>query len=447
MDTMKKRNIFVSWFVGLGLTLASSHSAEAAKLSESDLAKKKEGSFLTGLPLVNYSSDSGFGYGVRLYWYDNGKPSDAHFDETPYFVQTYGQFFQTTKGQSVHEVSADMPYFMGSEYRLQTLFTYYAVLNANYHGIGAASADAGLVDSNGFGYDTAADYMTGFLESASDPNLSLLKHDVYQREQYIHRTTATKEILDGLDLMFGYQVMHTSLEDWAENQFSVGDEEYISAPTRFSNDRETLVGSEGGWSNMLVIGLKLDQRDFEPNPKSGYLVEYYLELSNKAWGSDYGFARQSLGGRLFYTLWDRLTLGSRIHFAGSLGDAPFYELSQIRFFEGTQNALGGSRTARGYPQERFIGKAMSLYQFDVRGFVGDIEFLGQRFGLQPFAFVDAGNVYDRITDALAKPRLDKMKISYGGGAAIPWNLSTIIHIFMGLSAETSTLSINFNHAF
>ena len=32
----------------------------------------------------------------------------------------------------------------------------------------------------------------------------------------------------------------------------------------------------------------------------------------------------------------------------------------------------------GYPQERFIGKAMSLYQFDIRGFIGDIELGSQR---------------------------------------------------------------------
>lgn len=442
---MKKPNSLVTVCLGLAF-LTTSHTM-AAKLSESDLAKKKKGSFLTGLPLVNYSSDSGFGYGLRLYWYDNGQETDAHFDETPYFVQSYAQFFQTTKGQSVHEVAADMPYFMGSDYRLQTLFTYYAELNANYHGIGAAMGDAGLVDQGGISYDTAADYTAGFLESSSDPNASLLKYDRYQREQYIHRVTATKEVLSGLDFMFGYQLTHTSLEDWAENKFSVGDTDYISAPTRFSEDRDALFGSDGGWSNMLVVGFKLDQRDFEPNPKSGYLIEYYLELSNNAWGSDYDFARQSLGGRLFYTLWDRLTFGSRVHFSGSLGDAPFYELSQIRFFEGTQNALGGIRTARGYPQERFIGKAMSLYQFDVRGFIGDIEFLGQRFGLQPFAFIDAGNIYDKISDIAAAPRFGDMKVSYGGGAAIPWNLSTIIHVFMGMSAETSTLSINFNHAF
>ena len=58
-----------------------------------------------------------------------------------------------------------------------------------------------------------------------------------------------------------------------------------------------------------------------------------------------------------------------------------------------------------------------------------------------------GNVYDKITDIAAAPRFGDMKVSYGGGVVIPWNLSTIIHVFLGMSAETSTLSINFNHAF
>ena len=91
-----------------------------------------------------------------------------------------------------------MPYFLGSDYRVQALFTYYAVLNANYHGIGSTLADAGLVDSSGQSYDTAVDYMSGFLESSDDPNASLLKYDRYQREQYINRITATKEILMAL---------------------------------------------------------------------------------------------------------------------------------------------------------------------------------------------------------------------------------------------------------
>ena len=114
-------------------------------------------------------------------------------------------------------------------------------------------------------------------------------------EQYINRITATKEIFDGLDLMFGYQVTHTSLEDWADQEFSIGDTDYVSAPTRFTNDRATLLGADGGWSNMLVIGFKLDQRDFEPNPKTGYLVEYYSELANKAWLSDYNFCSSITG--------------------------------------------------------------------------------------------------------------------------------------------------------
>ena len=88
--------------------------------------------------------------------------------------------------------------------------------------------------------------------------------------------------------MFGYQVMHTSLEDWAD-QNSQSEIQTTSRP-QHTNDRATLLGADSRWSNMLVIGFKLDQRDFEPNPKTGYLVEYYLELANKAWLSDYNFA-------------------------------------------------------------------------------------------------------------------------------------------------------------
>ena len=59
---------------------------------------------------------------------------------------------------------------------------------------------------------------------------------------------------------------------------------------------------------------------------------------------------------------------------------------------------------------------MSLYQFDIRGFIGDIE-LGDQRWTQPFAFVDAGNVYDKITDIAAAHDLS-MKVSYGGGVVL-----------------------------
>ncbi len=54
-------------------------NAMAARLSDEDLSKKIEGWYPTGLPLVNYDSDNGFGYGVRVYLYNNGTRDDEYF--------------------------------------------------------------------------------------------------------------------------------------------------------------------------------------------------------------------------------------------------------------------------------------------------------------------------------------------------------------------------------
>ena len=53
---------------------------EKPPLSDYDLSKKKEGSYFTGLPLINSDADKGVGYGVRLYWYDNGEKSNPFLD-------------------------------------------------------------------------------------------------------------------------------------------------------------------------------------------------------------------------------------------------------------------------------------------------------------------------------------------------------------------------------
>jgi len=92
----------------------------AAKLSDEDLAKKKEGWYPTGLPLVNYDSDNGFGYGVRVYMYNNGSRDEENFAYAPYKMQLYGQFYQTTNGYQYHEVNLDMPYIMGTKFRIIT---------------------------------------------------------------------------------------------------------------------------------------------------------------------------------------------------------------------------------------------------------------------------------------------------------------------------------------
>ncbi|MBT6179716.1 MAG: BamA/TamA family outer membrane protein [Deltaproteobacteria bacterium] len=432
--------------------LTFSFGASGAKLSPEDLEKKKEGWYPTGLPLINFTTDAGLGYGLRLYGYNNGLPDDPHYDESPYFMRLYGQFFQTTGGQSYHRVDLDMPYLIGSEYRLKAVLEYVAVLNANYFGDTAADADRGLGVGGTYFNDWGSylDYVTPGSSEVSTAATSLRMFNNYQRRKFYGLLKVSRPFFDLIEVEAGLEFGYVAITDWHDKTGTYGDVEETFAETRLTlaAQSDDFIGYDGGWVNVLHFGLRIDERDFEPNPKTGYLAEYNLDISGKFLGSNYDFVRQTFSVRGFHTFWDRLTLAGRLAMTYASGDVPFFELGKMNFTNGTATAMGGSRTNRGYLEERFLARGYTLAQFDVRYFVGEVVVWGQRFGLQPFAFIDVGNVYDTFGDIFAKPRFGEYRPSYGGGFVVPWNLTTIVHCFAGFSSEgIMTLSMNFEHAF
>jgi hypothetical protein len=78
----KRATIGMVSFLLIAITAGGIH---AAKLSEDTLKKKKEGWYPTGLPLINFSSDEGIGYGLRAYLYYNGSREDEYFDTAIFF--------------------------------------------------------------------------------------------------------------------------------------------------------------------------------------------------------------------------------------------------------------------------------------------------------------------------------------------------------------------------
>ena len=60
---------------------------KSKRMSDADLAKKREGTFITGIP--DFSSDpvTGFGLGVRTNIYWNGERTNPFFAYTPYFAE------------------------------------------------------------------------------------------------------------------------------------------------------------------------------------------------------------------------------------------------------------------------------------------------------------------------------------------------------------------------
>ncbi len=149
---MRKTSIFFT--VIMLVSVMAIAPALAGKLSDEDLAKKEEGWYPTGLPLINFSSDDGVGYGVRVYLYNNGKKTDKYFEYSPYFLQMYAQFFQSTNGISYHELNLDLPYIFGTEFRVKTALVYDADMNANYFGLGERDARRHLRTPGGYPYFT-----------------------------------------------------------------------------------------------------------------------------------------------------------------------------------------------------------------------------------------------------------------------------------------------------
>jgi hypothetical protein len=82
----------------------------------------------TGLPLISFSTDDGFGYGVRIYgtYYEEGY--------APFKYQSYGQFYRTTKGFEYHEFSLDSLKFLGTPFRVRMNVGIERYLNAQYYG-------------------------------------------------------------------------------------------------------------------------------------------------------------------------------------------------------------------------------------------------------------------------------------------------------------------------
>ncbi len=414
----------------------------AAKLSEDTLKKKKEGWYPTGLPLINFSSDEGIGYGLRGYLYYNGSREDKYFDTAPYFFQMYIQLFTTTLGRSYHELNVDMPYFLKTAFRVRTAFAYDENINANYFGLGAGVSDQKLTDSSGNTYDTYEDYESEFLKSNNNSNY---KYNKYTYTKPTFFLNIYRDIGEYIKLLVGAEIKKVDIEPWDERRFELDGHKYTAGLTLLEDEQP--LGYAGGWANFGRFGIGLDTRDYEPDPKRGFYLDYAYEIADGSLGSDYDFDRHTAAARIFLNPFSPVVFAFRGAYTDANGDIPFFEMNKFAFALNRRDGLGGNRTLRGFKQDRFVGPTMTMGNAEIRLSFAEIAGAGQRFEFKIIGFVESGNVYDKAGDPFNKPRWNEYKTSYGGGLVIAWNLATIIHAYYGVSAEDTGIFVNFEHNF
>lgn len=416
-------------------------------LAEKDLAKKKEGGYFTGLPLLNSDADTGVGYGARVYYYQNKDRSDPFFAYSPYRHRLYAQYFRTTGGWEYHTIDWDAPYFMDTLYRVRTSLIYDKYAAMKFFGIGESTLGNLTGPRTGNKYETFADYNDELRKVVGGS--SYARYNQYEYEKPSLRVSVEREILGGLIRpLAGLRIQKVNISDYSGDTIDVDGTEAVSEKTLLKtlNEAGEIEGFDGGWNNQLIAGIAYDTRDFEPDPNSGVFVDLTTELSTKGLGSDFDYQRYTFSPRVYYSPIPEiadLVLAARGAYSVVEGDVPFYAYNTLAFTSGNRDGLGGYRTLRGFSNNRFVGKVMTLANFEIRWTMFDIDVAGQNFAFMLVPFVDAGRVFDKTEDV----SLNGWKYSYGSGLRIPWNQQTIIFVDYGVSEEGAGLYINFEHIF
>jgi outer membrane protein assembly factor BamA len=415
------------------------------RIPDFELKNKKEGWYLTGIPLVGVDPDSGFNYGVSVQLFDDGAKDSAFFHYAPYRKRVEAIILRTTEGTQQYTVGYDQPYVADSPWRIRAFGGYLANTFENYFGIGERTLELLHFPGNpGTTYGQASEYFDALKEDRDGKTWA--RYNFYDRRQVLFRADLERDYLGGLlRPLVGLQISHVEARDYTgvEVKGAVNQETLLREDYR--NGR--IQGFGGGWLNLLRVGLTYDSRDYEPDPTSGVLGQVLLEGTTRSLGagSDYGHVTFGWQGyqRLFPEA-TRLVLAANAAYSLHFGDVPFYAFPSMSVPSDEQKeGLGGWQTIRGYHADRFVGKVKMQGNLELRWTLADFTVWSQNLKPTLVPFVDAGRVFD------SPGRFSANDWKVGGGLSLRlvWNLATIISFDYGFSSEGNLFYMELGHPF
>lgn len=428
----------------------------------------------TGLPLVSYSTDDGFGYGLRVY--------GTHYEEgyAPFRYQAFGQYYRTTRGYEYHEAMLDALGFLGTPFRVRFDAGLERYLNAQYYGYSnvqdiqrekriktgetpLASNVAPARDLLQLNDDITLN--TNVLTNPSAPPSSLLnpsRNDLRARQDKFYNYDSIKPFFSATSEDFfgkshfkwftGLRLQRYRVQSYQ------GDKEkgqaYVNDATLIDIEKPTGYNATEAprFVNGVRLGLAYDSRPVvrELNPNAGVFTDLHYEGVGKGTGSHYTFNRYTLTWRQYIELFPNLLnpSGRELVFAYRFltqyteGDAPFFEMGRIYTMRESALGLGGNGGIRGYPANQFVDRIMSVVNTELRLTTGHTAALGG-IDFVLLGYYDVGRVAHTWEELQARD----LHRAAGGGIRLVWQRNTIINISAGRSGYESNANFSFNHMF
>jgi hypothetical protein len=379
--------------VQLAILLTVLSASTASQLRAQTPKKPLE---ISGVPAINFDADEGFGYGVilALYAYDSSAVS--------YRWTLQPTVFLTTEGRRDYTLFFDAPARPDHPWRITSFLGREQQLAAPYYGLGNATPYDPGIETGGTRY---------FYRYGRD------------------RTRATGDIQ--------HAVVNPSLRVLLGGGAST---DRIDL-TPFDSGR-TLIQSElanhtpaTGHTNYLRAGLTWDTRDREIGTQSGTWADVIVQRVDKSLGASADYTRWTATARHYQPLGKRLTLANRILVQNTIGDVPFYVLSEVQTTQKPQDGLGGSSTVRGLPKDRYVGKGIGASNNELRWRAADFTLRGRPSSFVLSGFVDAGRVWTDGVDLSTAER--DLHVGYGGGARLAFGSSFVIAADVGHSSQST----------
>lgn len=412
-----------------------------------------------GLPLLNFDSDAGVGYGVKVAGYDYGE------NQKPYKYQLSVQIFMTTRNAMYHEIHFDAPKFQGSRWRVDGSLKLDRVLFNNYYGLGnTANVTYPATADLGEGVSATCDPGDTACEEAKQERIARLYkyYSSYDKWEPKFILNLRGDLSGPFKLFSGLLTKYTFINP--HNAETIKQYADITVDPTWSSylvdNNVDELGDKGGFVGYVQGGLIADTRDADASPGKGVFSEASLRLgtfvtADPAEAGTYTpvFAGLNITSRHYLTILPYTVFASRVMADMVFGDAPFFELNQVGGSR-DYSAIGGSTSARGITSNRFSGRVKLNFSPELRFTPVEFYIAGsQKINLGLVAFSDMGRVWQ---DFAPEGDFLDFHVTAGGGLRIAWNDNFLIRADYGKSltdvdavsgAALSGLYITFDHAF